>query len=507
MKRFGKVFGIGVLAFATLTAGVVGLSGCGERWKNPDKDDMPEEPPAIVVPPEEKPLIGVVSLKEIQEYLSDSAVKTTFDGLKIVSSVPENESGVCGHEFYAVVGETPAQTKMAVKTLYENANAVTNFIKGDEKAVYVKSETATEVLTEKLTTAEEVEIILSDLNTIYTNAIDVKTQFDGVFAEWQTLDNFRYSAVRTRLGENVSFEIVYSYTAKEEDAQDPNIVTDVNYTGKANISFENSAVVKYETILTRQEKGSLTKETYKNMAENLTDFELPSDLDTYAEQITLESFKEYLNYSSTVSIFDKLGVTITEDGHKDRIFMAVKDGEFIRAKSKNVDQEDDVVYYYLGESGKAYKEVGEELVEIADETELENFAKKNNEAFEGYSNVSLIIGNLLAESEASTNKDIVVKKKSQGNRLEFAIEFSYDVIDSVDGMNYNYSGTMILIFEDNMVQLIDLVATQKVVETGEIIMEPKVVIERIDSLVFPEFPASPEVPVEPEIPEEGGEIA
>ena len=75
MKRFGKVFGIGVLAFATLTAGVVGLSGCGERWKNPDKDDMPEEPPAIVVPPEEKPLIGVVSLKEIQEYLSDSAVK------------------------------------------------------------------------------------------------------------------------------------------------------------------------------------------------------------------------------------------------------------------------------------------------------------------------------------------------------------------------------------------------------------------------------------------------
>lgn len=138
---------------------------------------------------------------------------------------------------------------------------------------------------------------------------------------------------------------------------------------------------------------------------------------------------------------------------------------------------------------------------------LKILRKKNNEAFEGYSNVSLIIGNLLAESEGSTNKDIVVKKKSQGNRLEFAIEFSYDVIDSVDGMNYNYSGTMILIFEDNMVQLIDLVATQKVVETGEIIMEPKVVIERIDSLVFPEFPASPEVPVEPEIPEEGGEIA
>ena len=42
----------------------------------------------------------------------------------------------------------------------------------------------------------------------------------------------------------------------------------------------------------------------------------------------------------------------------------------------NADEEDDVVYYYLGESGKAYKEVGEELVEIADKTELENFAKK-----------------------------------------------------------------------------------------------------------------------------------
>ena len=68
MKKFGKIFGVAVLAAATLTAGAVGLSGCGNN----------------------------ASIAEVQEYVaSDTTINSMDAGYKLKISMPgTNAEGV-----------------------------------------------------------------------------------------------------------------------------------------------------------------------------------------------------------------------------------------------------------------------------------------------------------------------------------------------------------------------------------------------------------------------------
>ncbi len=71
MKKFGKIFGISALAVATLTAGALGLSGCGDKAKS------------------EK-----LTMDDVRAYVTSEEVVSTFDGIKVTGASSLQESMV-----------------------------------------------------------------------------------------------------------------------------------------------------------------------------------------------------------------------------------------------------------------------------------------------------------------------------------------------------------------------------------------------------------------------------
>lgn len=492
MKKFGKIFGVVTLAFATLTAGVIGLSGCGEKWKNP-KEEEPQEPPAIVTPPQERPLVGVVTLKDVEDFLNLGDVNTKFDGVKIVAEFPaDGVDELTGYEFSAVVGETAADKKMILKYNFVDESSVTNYVKGDERAIYVKREAKGETLTQKIVDEEETGELLDIMNTTYENASDVKTQFAGMKAQFDAAKEFRAVAVKTTFANEVSFEITYSYKMMEED-EEGELTIEASYTGSLGIEFEDSAVQVYRTQLSRKVKGSQQTTSASASVENLVSLVLPADLDTYGEvsateeTVTLAQVDAYLKSEGVISDFAGFEMNITETGHKDISFSALKSADKFLALTKNWDSEDDLTYYLVFDFES---EVGHIVVETAtgtlsqikEEEEIQNLTQRHLETYDEFSDVKLALAGLMTQIETSANVTITATKMTLGEKVEFVIGFAYDLQDEETGKTFGYSGTMTIKLAGNVVASMSVEATRRDVESDEIVSTQTIRITRIENL-------------------------
>ncbi len=158
MKKFGKIFGVAALAVATLTAGAVGLSGCGNK----------------------------ISVADVQEYVASESTINTMDagyklkvdmtGMKASGTVAFKEDGELG---FALKIEMPdPQTNETIQgEAYLRGNEM--FAREGGEGKYLKS---TVDLDDPASDAMEgyAELLqMADLSTYINQYLNIVKQMEG----------------------------------------------------------------------------------------------------------------------------------------------------------------------------------------------------------------------------------------------------------------------------------------------------------------------------------------
>lgn len=505
MKKFGKIFGITTLAFATLTAGVIGLSGCGEKWKNPDNTPEPEKPPIIVTPPtEEIPLVGMVTLDEIDAYLKRPDVKITFDAFKVTSDANSFDfsEDIKGMEFSASVDAEKKSKNMAMKFTYKDDHTETNYVTSTEPSLFVLTEKAGEnPIKRKYVEGEEFDSMVEGMGKIYENSHDITPSFEDIktiSTSPETLE-FYYSAVRKSLNENISYEINFEYNAWEDIPSTDGIVRVKTYYEMGIIyNFSNNEIQSVTSSCTITEKGSSESTTSVVKIEEIESLNMPTDFDQYVleEELTLEQVGQYLSDSSVVSTFDGVDVRVKDNiNNKTKELSALKDGETFKSSSKNFFEVDDKIYYVLSDN-RVYVVDGETTTQITDAEKVPQILNQNAEKCAYYSDIKIVFDEFSKKYDSILEKELTIKKFTVGNEVQIVVEFSYNnyisIAEGEDKVLVNYKEILIFNFVDAKIQNFSHSLITTKIDGEEVIESVLEEVSIIDTLDFPEFPAEPE---------------
>lgn len=507
MKKFCKFFGIASLAFATLTAGVLGLSGCGEKWKNPDKTPDPENPPIIVTPPEEEvPLISAISLKEIETYFKRPDVKLTFDTFKVTSGANSFDftDDIKGMEFSASVDVKNESKNMVAKITYKDDHTETNYVTSTEPALFVLIEKAGENPSKrKFVEGEEFNLMLDDMNMIYEGAHDITPSFEDIktLSTSPEVLEFDYSAVKKSLDEEVSYEINLEYNAWEDIESVGGIVrVKAYYEIDIVYNFSNNEIHSVTSSCTRTEEGSVESITSVVDIEGIEFLSMPTDFDTYPiiDELTLEEVEQYLSDSSVVSTFDGVDVKVVESDSNsitlaERSFASLKEGENFKAISKNVAEVDDKTYFIS--NGKVMVLEGTAYSEVTNLDDVERIVREHTLAHQNHSDAKVIFSAFKSDLIAGLQNTLSIVKQTIGNVVEIEIRVSYKTeerLESGETANIMNWRTLKFVYIDGKIQSVEVHSEPHNLDNGEILTITNSIASRIDTLDFPEFSTAPE---------------
>ncbi len=501
MKKFGKIFGIASLAFATLTAGVLGLSGCGEKWKNPDKTPDPEKPPIIVTPPEEEvPLISAVSLKEIEAYFKRPDVKLTFDTYKVTtgSNALDFSDDIKNVEFSADVDAEKESANMIAKLTYKDESVETNYFIGSEKALYVHTENAGEASGKrKYVEGEEFNLMLDGMNTIYKNTQDCSTSFFEILdiESSPEIFEFDYSAVKKSLNEEVSYEINFEYETLQSNGLNEQVK--VYYEYNLIYNFSNNMIKSLEASSSMTEDEIVMPFVSVNI-ESIESLDLPTDFDQYIleEEFTLEDVRQYLSDSKLETSFGGFKLKMTENVNNGTAeFSALKEGDTFVSSSQNFFEFDNKTYYVLSDN-RVFVAEGETIVQITDEQKVSEILQQNAENYEIFSDAKNIFDEYISKWNSTVEKELAVKRITKGNNVQIVIDFSHNtyISEGTDELqiNVNYKETVIFTFVDGKIQSVNRNEIATRLEDEKVIENLSQEISKINILNLPEFPAQPE---------------
>lgn len=274
MKKFGKIFGISMLTVATLTAGVIGLAGCGDK-------KAPEEP---VV---DEPVTEDVTMQDVLDYANSEGVISSFDGFLVTLALPfEDENGetvITNNEVRIIkVGET---FNAKVITEEPGLGVINKYYTGDG-ALYnevIPEDEGQEVQKLKITHPDSVAMACEESEEMFNTYSSVTGIINNLT---DGLGNITFTPTKTTNGNNVTFTVQILNIMNEPDyviGGDGTTDVEVKYTGAIVFCFVDGELQSISMDLTRSVEGSDYSEKQEFEIVEISEIEFPTDLDTYVE--------------------------------------------------------------------------------------------------------------------------------------------------------------------------------------------------------------------------------
>lgn len=251
MKKFGKIFGISALAVATLTAGTLGLSGCGDKAK-PEK----------------------VTMDDVSAYVMSEEVVSTFDGVKVTGSSSLQESM---NLYILKDGEN-----LIIKNSQNTGTIISNeYYPGDgyfyQELIYADEDREDEKI--KKTDPEWTSMQYSFYESMFADYSSVEGIFTSIINE-----GFVLTPTKTTQGNKITFTIEISFVATpgEEGGTGDGVSTGFeDVSGSIKLEYEDDVIQTVFADATRVESGETFKSTMK--IERITEIDFPS-FDGFVEE-------------------------------------------------------------------------------------------------------------------------------------------------------------------------------------------------------------------------------